>query len=425
MMRILQTESLFSMLALLQKRWWMPCFVCMIGVDTWLLLGVTTTANQQVRLCRIFTFWRWIRLIGSSTWCRIAGFVPFTDNLFMKRENLAVSSQYPPCPYMESFPLPAWIFCYPPRCISVSKIALNFPGPPLPFLFPFQRRRPQWSLSSLLPDDNGSRSLSSLSRRSRVDFVVFHCSVGWRSCTLHHRREGDTWLFAIWCLYRELVRPKSKWETSCSTSDYSMLNPIWRVETFNLLPTLKSYSHKSFIPLPQVRYLLAEQDIDIATARSCLHNIYQLMRITFHVPAIRPMADPRISGGRIRFGTILVLSLLFSVVDVSASLSQLYCSNQNTGADFTVGKIFAQLSHKLQSFIDQILQLLQSTSPMVNALIPAFRITPLRSFSIKSAGVLITSRPGQHQLAPVIKTVRAIQMSNVDLLRMGCSDISP
>lgn len=150
------------------------------------------------------------------------------------------------------------------------------------------------------------------------------------------------------------------------------------------------------------------------------------MRITFHVPAIRPMADPRISGGRIRFGTILVLSLLFSVVDVSAaSLSQLYCSNQNTGADFAVGKILAQLSRKLLAFTDQIFQLPQSTSPMVNALIPAFRITPLRSFSIKSAGVPITSRPGQLQLAPVIKTVRAIQMSNVDLLRMGYSDISP
>lgn len=82
-------------------------------------------------------------------------------------------------------------------------------------------------------------------------------------------------------------------------------------------------------------------------------------------------------------------------------------------------------SHKLQTETDQIFQLLQSTSPMVNALIPAFRITPLRSFSIKSAGVPITSRPGQLQLAPVIKTVRAIQMSNVDLLRMGYSDISP
>lgn len=149
------------------------------------------------------------------------------------------------------------------------------------------------------------------------------------------------------------------------------------------------------------------------------------MRITFHVPAIRPMADSRISGGRIRFGTILFLSLLFSVVDVSASLSQLYCSNQNTGADFTVGKMLAQLSHKLQSFTDQISQLLQSTSPMVNALIPVFRIMPLRSFSIKSAGVPIMSRPGQLQLAPVIKTVRAIQMSNADLLRMGYSDISP
>lgn len=148
------------------------------------------------------------------------------------------------------------------------------------------------------------------------------------------------------------------------------------------------------------------------------------MRITFHVPAIRPMADPRKSGCRIRFGTILVLLLLFSVVDVSASLSQLYCSNQNTGADFIVGKKLARLSHKLQSFTDQIFQLLQFTSPMVNALIPVFRITPLRSFSIKSAGVLITFRPGQLQLAPVIKTVRAIQMSNVDLLRMGYSDIS-
>lgn len=149
------------------------------------------------------------------------------------------------------------------------------------------------------------------------------------------------------------------------------------------------------------------------------------MRISFHVPAIRPMADPRISGARIRFGTILVLSLLFSVVDVSASLSQLYCSNQNTGADFTVGKILGQLSHKLQTFTDQIFQLLQSTSPMVNALIPAFRITPLRSFSIKSAGVPTMSRPGQLPLAPVIKTVRATQTSNVDLLRMGYSDISP
>lgn len=133
-------------------------------------------------------------------------------------------------------------------------------------------------------------------------------------------------------------------KTSCSTSEYSILNSIWRVETSNLFPTFKSYLHKSFIPLPQVRYLFAEQDI--ATARSCLPNIYQLMRITFHVPAIRPMADPRKSGSRTRFGTILVLSLLFSVVDVSASLSQLYCSNQNTGADFSVGKIMAHLSHK-------------------------------------------------------------------------------
>lgn len=149
------------------------------------------------------------------------------------------------------------------------------------------------------------------------------------------------------------------------------------------------------------------------------------MRITFHVPAIRPMAGPRKSGDRIRFGSILVLSLLFGVVDVSASLSQLYCSNQNTGADYTAGKILAQLSHKLQSSTDQILQLLQSTSPTVNALIPAFKITPSRSFSIKSAGVLITSRLRQLQLAPVIKTVRAIQMSNVDLLRMGYSDTSP
>lgn len=53
------------------------------------------------------------------------------------------------------------------------------------------------------------------------------------------------------------------------------------------------------------------------------------------------MADPWKSGGRIRFGTILVLSLLFSVVHVSASLSQLYCSNQNTGTDFAAGKILA------------------------------------------------------------------------------------
>lgn len=63
------------------------------------------------------------------------------------------------------------------------------------------------------------------------------------------------------------------------------------------------------------------------------------------------MANPRISGARIRFGTILVLSLLFSVVDVSASLSQLYCSNQNTGADFTAGKILVQLLYKLETFI--------------------------------------------------------------------------
>ena len=216
---------------------------------------------------------------------------------------------------------------------------------------------------------------------------------------------------------------QSKWETSCSTSEYSILNSIWRVETFKIFPTLKSYLYQSFIPLPQVRHLLAEQDI--ATARSCLHNIYQLMRITFHVPAIRPMADSRKSRDRIRFGSILVLSLLFGVVDVSASLSQLYCSNQNTGADYTVGKILAELSHKLQSSTDQIFQLLQSTSPTVNALIPAFKITPSRSFSIKSAGVPITSRPRQLQLAPVIKTVRAIQMSNVDLLRMGYSDTSP
>lgn len=134
-MRILQTESLFSMLVLLQKSWWMPCFVCMIGVDTWLLLGVTTTANQQVRLCRIFTFWRWIRLIGSSTWCRIAGFVPFTDNLFMKRENLAVSSQYPPCPFMESFPLPAWISCSPPDALAYRKLYWTSLVPLFPFSF--------------------------------------------------------------------------------------------------------------------------------------------------------------------------------------------------------------------------------------------------------------------------------------------------
>lgn len=81
---------------------------------------MTTTANQQVRLCRMFTFWRLIRLIGSSTWCIIAGFVPFTGNLFMKRENLAVSSQYPPCPYVESFPCQS-DYLVPPRCISVSK----------------------------------------------------------------------------------------------------------------------------------------------------------------------------------------------------------------------------------------------------------------------------------------------------------------
>lgn len=103
-----------------------------------------TTANQKVRLCRILMFWRWvIRRIGSSTWLylrRIAGFVPITESLFMKRDNLAVSSQYPPCPNVESFPCQLGFLA--PRCISViSKNATGLPWsivhhPPLLLSFP-------------------------------------------------------------------------------------------------------------------------------------------------------------------------------------------------------------------------------------------------------------------------------------------------
>lgn len=231
-----------------------------------------------------------------------------------------------------------------PRCISViSKNVLNLPDHcsshnPLLLFFPFQRRRPQWSLSSPPPDDHGSSLLSSVSWRSRVAFVVFPCWEG--DGVVRYTIEGTVIHdFLQFGVYIVSLCDQSNLVHSCSTSEHGILTSIRRPETLNLFPTLKSYPRKFFIPLPQVRYLLVQQDI--ATARSCLHNIYQLMRITFHVPAIRPMADPRKSGCRIRFGTILALSLLFSVVHVSASLSQLYCSNQNTGADFVVGKILA------------------------------------------------------------------------------------
>lgn len=37
--------------------------------------------DSKSALCRMFTFGRWIRLIGSSTWCIIAGFVPIYRQL--------------------------------------------------------------------------------------------------------------------------------------------------------------------------------------------------------------------------------------------------------------------------------------------------------------------------------------------------------
>lgn len=83
----------------------------------------TSWRRQQIRRLDYAECWHFgveIRRIGSSTWCRIAGFVPITDNLFMKRENLAVSSQYPPGPYVESFPCQL-VFLVPPDALAYRK----------------------------------------------------------------------------------------------------------------------------------------------------------------------------------------------------------------------------------------------------------------------------------------------------------------
>lgn len=51
----------------------------------------------------------------------------------------------------------------------------------------------------------------------------------------------------------------------------------------------------------------------------------------------KPIATFRMVEARARFVELLVLSLVFNIAHVFA-LDQIYCSTQNTGADFAGGK---------------------------------------------------------------------------------------
>lgn len=62
-----------------------------------------------------------------------------------------------------------------------------------------------------------------------------------------------------------------------------------------------------------------------------------------------PMAVSGQSGARVCVGVIVVLISVFNVAQVS-SLSQIYCSSQNTGANLLGGKRLAKTFAKLHYF---------------------------------------------------------------------------
>lgn len=84
------------------------------------------------------------------------------------------------------------------HCPPHSSLPLSFPASSTSMITVVSSARRQW-----LP----LAELSQPAQQSRI--CCFSLLRRWRSCALHHRREGGgTWIFCNLVLYRELVRPK-------------------------------------------------------------------------------------------------------------------------------------------------------------------------------------------------------------------------